>query len=146
MYSTGSWLGCKKGRVLFGRLWIFHCERKTKRIVILSIVRGSMVRRNSSSQNVTRYRKLLAMRKKLCIFFFLFSLVLISLCELSVWMNAFLTSVTCCQMLSISWFSFEFIFSPGEIVGSAPRVPQSPLRFAFQKATENSVTPHDVQN
>lgn len=87
MYSTGSWLGCKRGRVLFGKLWIFHCERKKKRFVYSERKHGET---ESSSQNFTQYRKLLAMRKK-C--FFSFSWVLISLCESSVWMNVFSTSV-----------------------------------------------------
>lgn len=99
IYSTGSWLGCKKGKVLFGRLWIFHCERK-KKLVILSIVRGSMVRRSSSSQISHNIENYLRWEKKVCFFslFFSFSWVLISPCELWVWMNVFLTSVyaKCC--------------------------------------------------
>lgn len=48
-------------------------------------------KRESSSQNFTQNRKLLAMRKKET--FFSFSWMLISQYELSVWMNVFLTSV-----------------------------------------------------
>lgn len=50
--------GAKRGRVLFGKLWIFHCERKTNKLVISSIVRGSMVRRNlhhKISHNIENY-------------------------------------------------------------------------------------------
>lgn len=97
----------------------------------LSIVRGSMVRGNLHHKNFTQYRKLLAMRKKKKVCFF--SWVLISWCELSVWM--FLTSV---YAKTISWF-FILFFSPGETVGSASRVLQSPLQFAFQKRPQSTL-------
>lgn len=62
--------------------------------------------RESSSQNFTQYRKLLAMRKKK--FFVFFSWVLISRCELSVLMNMFLTSV---YAKSCPFHGFLFYFS-----------------------------------
>lgn len=126
----------KKVRVLFGKLWVIHCERKTN-FVILSIVRGSIVRRNlhhKISHNIENY---LQWEKK--IFFSSFSWELISLCELSVWRMTYLTSVYAksCPFHGFV-FSFDFFFSPGETVGSEHQVPQSPLKFA----TETSVFPH----
>lgn len=98
--------------------------------------------RESSSQNFTQYRKLLAMRKKKVFCFFFLSV------DFTVWivsLNEYVFDISLCQKLSISWF-FILFFSPGETVGSASRVLQSPLQFAFQKATEYTVFPRDVQN
>lgn len=98
----------KKVRVLFGKLWVIHCERKTN-FVILSIVRGSIVRRNlhhKISHNIENY---LQWEKK--IFFSSFSWELISLCELSVWRMTYLTSVYAksCPFHGFV-FSFDFFF------------------------------------
>lgn len=81
-------------------------------------MRGSMVRRNLHHKISHNIEKLLAMRKNVC-FFFSFSRASISLGELSVWTNAFLTSVYAktCPFHGLFVF-FRCIFSPGETAGS----------------------------
>lgn len=93
----------------------------------------------SSSQNFTQYRKLLAMRKKSFLFL---ECGFHGVNWQSEWMcfwHQFMPNI-------VHFMFFLFIFFPGKTVGSARWVPQSLLQFAFQKATENSVFPYDVQN
>lgn len=135
MYSTGSWLGCKI--LLFGRLWNFHCERKT----FFFFSERKHGERESSSQNVTQYRKLLAMRK----FFFFFSLVLISLC-LSVWLKVFLTL----SMPKVVYFTFLYYLSRGNswVYTSAHPVspPQRILCFCTMSKIKKKKNPDLVED
>ncbi len=82
------------------------------------------------------------MRKKVFFsFFFLsvdFAVWIASLNKMCFW-HQFMPKI-------VHFMVFYLIFSPEETVGSARQVPLAPLQFAFQKAAEDSVFPHDVQN